>query len=303
MDEQPRQPDEKPRPTPVETPEAGFLLAVVLGRLTAGLVLAGGVGCGLLVLDHFACTPEGLHPLALAGVIGAMVLGAALATGLWLLAEILAGQTGRQRTSESQPAVQEKLAEKTEPSVERLQAAIDDLRELVLLDEEGKAAHRTADQELARERAEQRNRLYAELQSAAGAKRWPDAVRLSEQLLAEYPYSLEAKTVADKLPTLRANAQIARRQELEQDIKTLVHEQKYPEAVALAKQLIGQYPDSPQAKALLVQLPRLEQLAAIALAIANGTLVPVAPIGMVAPAGSAGGESSPAPTVKEGPAR
>ena len=71
----------------------------------------------------------------------------------------------------------------------------------------------------------------------------------------------DAEALRMQVPTLEANAEIETRQQLEAQIMALVKHGRYIEATALAKRVIEQYPDSPQAEALRRQIDRLEELA------------------------------------------
>ncbi len=109
--------------------------------------------------------------------------------------------------------------------------------------------------------AEERARLMSQAQDATNRRDWSRALELVQTVMARYPNSLEAHDLRQQLPTLRANAEIQRRQEMETRIRDLIKEHRYTEALTIARQLIARYPDSPQAGVLREQLPRLEQKA------------------------------------------
>jgi outer membrane protein assembly factor BamD (BamD/ComL family) len=110
--------------------------------------------------------------------------------------------------------------------------------------------------------AEERARLMARAQEATNRRQWGQALRLVEMVIARYPGSAEAQELRIQLGTLRANAEIQKRQEMEAEIRTLLKEHQLSAAMRVANELIAQYPDSPQAHALREQvLPRLEQRA------------------------------------------
>lgn len=111
--------------------------------------------------------------------------------------------------------------------------------------------------------AEQRARLMAQAQEAANARDWSVALNTATTLVQRYPKSPEAQAVRLQLPTLRANAQVKERQQIEGDIRDLIKRQRYEEALRIARQLLDQYPASPQADALREQLPKLEEKAAL----------------------------------------
>lgn len=118
---------------------------------------------------------------------------------------------------------------------------------------------------LARDKAtaEERARLMAQAQDATNRRQWAQALQLVQRVIERFPGSPEAQELRNQLPTVRANAEIQRRQEMEAEIRTLIKEHRLSEALRIANELIAHYPDSPQAHALREQiLPRLEQRAA-----------------------------------------
>jgi outer membrane protein assembly factor BamD (BamD/ComL family) len=117
---------------------------------------------------------------------------------------------------------------------------------------------------VARERAtaEERARLMSQAQDATSRHDWPRALELVEMLLARFPGSPEAQELRQQAPTLKANVEIHARQMMDADIRNLVKQQRFADALRIANELIDRYPDSPQATALRDQLPRLQQKAA-----------------------------------------
>lgn len=110
--------------------------------------------------------------------------------------------------------------------------------------------------------AEERARLMARAQEATTRRDWKEALRLVEIVVERFQNSPEAHDVRQQLPTLRMNAEIQMRQQMEAEIRELVKEHHYGEALRKARELIERYPNSPQAAALREQLPRLEEKAA-----------------------------------------
>ncbi len=108
---------------------------------------------------------------------------------------------------------------------------------------------------------EQQRRMYAEVQRFVSRKRWSEALAAAHTFIERFAGSDDAEAVRMQLPTLEANAEIETRQQLEAQIMALVKHGRYIEATALAKRVIEQYPDSPQAEALRRQIDRLEELA------------------------------------------
>jgi hypothetical protein len=107
--------------------------------------------------------------------------------------------------------------------------------------------------------AEERARLMSQAQDATNKREWSRALTLVEGLLARFPGSPEAAELRQQVPILRANVEIHTRQEMEGHIRELIKQQRLTEALRVADELIGKYPDSPQAAALREQLPRLRQ--------------------------------------------
>lgn len=117
---------------------------------------------------------------------------------------------------------------------------------------------------LGRERAtaEERARLMSQAQAATDRHQWGDALRLVETLLTKFPGSAEAQELRTQLSTLKANVEIQKRHEMENEIRELIKAQRFVQALHIAHDLIDRYPDSPQAHALRDQIPRLELKAA-----------------------------------------
>ncbi len=109
--------------------------------------------------------------------------------------------------------------------------------------------------------AEQRRQLQRQIEQAVTARQWSQATARAEQFLAKHGDTDAARLIREKLPTLRANAEIETRQHAERDIKELIRRHRYGEALEQARDLIDKYPKSPQADALRGQIPRLEQRA------------------------------------------
>ncbi len=116
------------------------------------------------------------------------------------------------------------------------------------------AAHEKAE-------AEERARLMAQAQEATRSRDWATALARVETLLSKYPDSAEAADLRPQLETLRSNVEIQTRHRMENEFRDLLRDHRYEEALHLARTIIAQYPDSPQAGVLRDQLPRLEQKA------------------------------------------
>ncbi len=109
--------------------------------------------------------------------------------------------------------------------------------------------------------AEQRARLMAQAQEATNARDWKAAQAAAMSLIQRFPKSPEAQALRLQLPTLQENAEIQIRQCMEAEIRALIKEHRFDEALRVTHELLQQYPDSPQATVLREQLPRLEERA------------------------------------------
>jgi len=108
---------------------------------------------------------------------------------------------------------------------------------------------------------EQRQRMYAEIQRYTSRRRWVEALAAARTFIERFPQSPESEMLQVEIPTLRDNAEIAMRQDMEAEIMDLATHGRYMEAAALARKVIKQFPKSPQAEVLHGQLERLDQLA------------------------------------------
>ena len=110
-------------------------------------------------------------------------------------------------------------------------------------------------------RAEQRKRMYAEIQRYVSRRRWREALAAARTFIERFPQSDETVALNVQVQTLEDNAEIEVRQELEAEITDMARHGRYIEAAELARKVIERYPTSPQAEVLRQQLPRLEELA------------------------------------------
>lgn len=108
---------------------------------------------------------------------------------------------------------------------------------------------------------EQRRRMSAEVQRLVTRRRWEEALAAARTFIERFPGCEESEAVRMQLPTLEANAEIEQRQRVEATIMEYVRHGRYMEAVSLSRQVIEEFPGSPQAEALRAQLQRLEELA------------------------------------------
>lgn len=108
---------------------------------------------------------------------------------------------------------------------------------------------------------EQRRRMYAEVQRFVTRRRWEEALAAAHTFQQRFPNCEESDALQMQLPTLEMNAEIEVRQRLEGQIMEYARQGRYIEAVDLAKKVIRDFPESPQAHVLREQLSRLEELA------------------------------------------
>jgi hypothetical protein len=109
-------------------------------------------------------------------------------------------------------------------------------------------------------REEHIKKMAADIQRLIVKKRWNDAHGIAKQLMDRYPDSIEAEAIRGQINTLETNAEIEKRQDLEEQIKDLVRRRNFIQALELARFVIENYPTSPQASALRVQIEKLEEL-------------------------------------------
>lgn len=110
-------------------------------------------------------------------------------------------------------------------------------------------------------RIQQIKRMHNDIERAITRKRWSDALQITRQMIEKYPDSPEAEELRARLATMEENAEIEKRQQLEEQIKDLVKRKNFIQAVELAKYIIHEYPQSPQADALKTQIEKLTELA------------------------------------------
>jgi soluble cytochrome b562 len=139
---------------------------------------------------------------------------------------------------QAEEVIQELLAR--HPKSQRVRELVDSLR-----------------QERTRFEQQQRQQLLTQVKQAAVRNDHREAYRLACDLIARFPASHEAQSLRSTMQTLKDNAEIAIRKELEERLKEMVRGQRHIEALALAQDIIAKYPTSPQAKVLKDQLPQL----------------------------------------------
>ena len=106
-----------------------------------------------------------------------------------------------------------------------------------------------------------RARLYTHIQQRADEHHWAEALAAGEEFIERFPDSTEADALRAQLDTLRRNVEIVQRKQFEARFKELLGGQQYAEALRVARHVVEQFPESPQAVALRPQIPLLERYA------------------------------------------
>jgi hypothetical protein len=106
-----------------------------------------------------------------------------------------------------------------------------------------------------------RQRMHDEIQQFVNQRRWREAAGAADMFIQTFPTGLDTDALRQQLDTLKANAEIEIRQQLERHIKEHIQRKDYWAALELSRRIIAEYPFSPQANVLRMRLPRLEDLA------------------------------------------
>ena len=127
------------------------------------------------------------------------------------------------------------------------------------------------------------NRLYDEIRGDIEQRSWRRALGAARRLLAKCPTHLRARQVETQMLLIRDNADVEQRNSMETRIHELVKSGRLKEAMALAKDLIDGYPNSPQAQIAQPLVERLQSRIEEIEQAGLSTASPAAPA-MVAPA-------------------
>lgn len=112
-------------------------------------------------------------------------------------------------------------------------------------------------------RKEERQRLYREIEHLVSRKHYRDARKVAETLIERYGDSPEAATLKGQMDELVRNADIETRREMEAQIIEYEKQGRHKEAYEVARLLMEQYPESPQAIALQDTIARLRERAGV----------------------------------------
>lgn len=127
--------------------------------------------------------------------------------------------------------------------------------------EEAKELAKTVSREAAAFGLEQRTRLYAEVEKAAHARKWRQALTTGKRLMQLYPGSEQADAVAAQAPTLEENARLEEVRELRDRIRDLLERRRFNDAITLAQDVVKRFPDTQAAAELSSQMEKLTDLA------------------------------------------
>ncbi len=108
--------------------------------------------------------------------------------------------------------------------------------------------------------ADQRKRLYRQVQQHSEGRRWRLALEHAGKLMQQYPDSPEAQEVVLNHQTLQENARLEEVRQMRDTIRDMIERRRYSEAIGVARQIIKHFPGTAAADELLQQLPRLEDL-------------------------------------------
>jgi hypothetical protein len=104
-------------------------------------------------------------------------------------------------------------------------------------------------------------RMFDDIRQHIERRSWRRALAHAMRLIEICPNHRLAVQIRPQLQTLRDNAEIEQRQEMEAQIQELIRAGRLHDAIVLGEDLLRRYPASPQAESLEVMLPRLRELA------------------------------------------
>jgi hypothetical protein len=103
--------------------------------------------------------------------------------------------------------------------------------------------------------------LFTQVRDAIERREWRRALRGAEEMLSKFSDHPRGVKVVSQLATIRENAEIEERQEMEKELQQLVRARRFGEAIEQADAIITRYPLSPQSAECRALIPRLEELA------------------------------------------
>jgi tetratricopeptide (TPR) repeat protein len=109
--------------------------------------------------------------------------------------------------------------------------------------------------------AEAIRKEYNEVDTLAENRQWTQAVERAKHFLETWPESKEADLVRATLPTLQDTARLAEVRRLRDQIRDLIANRQYAQALKLANVVVHDYPETAAARELAGQIDRLKQRA------------------------------------------
>jgi len=105
------------------------------------------------------------------------------------------------------------------------------------------------------------NRLYGQIRDAIDRREWRRALKDAEEMAGKFGDHPRGAKIIQQLATIRDNAEIEHRQEMERDLQQFIKSRRFSDAIQLAEDLIERYPLSPQAAECRALIPKLEEVA------------------------------------------
>ena len=102
--------------------------------------------------------------------------------------------------------------------------------------------------------------LLGDYKDSVDHRQWVRAGSLAQQILERYPEEKLAEKIRADLTTLRQNADIQTRHELETQYADLIKRQRHEEAFAIAQRVLDVYPESATAREMQKHLPKLMEI-------------------------------------------
>ncbi len=102
--------------------------------------------------------------------------------------------------------------------------------------------------------------LLGDYKDSVDHRQWVRAGSLAQQILERYPEEKLAEKIRADLTTLRQNADIQTRHELETQYADLIKRKRHEEAFAIAQRVLDVYPESATAREMQKHLPKLTEI-------------------------------------------
>jgi hypothetical protein len=103
--------------------------------------------------------------------------------------------------------------------------------------------------------------MFESLRQDIEHRYWRRASETARRMLEQFPDHPHADLVGRQIKLIQDNAEIEQRQEQEIRIRELIRNRQFSEAIQQAEDLLARFPNSPQADAIDLLLPRIRELA------------------------------------------